>query len=156
MASPPDHWKPAIIDALKRFVGFLGYARGAAAELLDGTLKLRYCTTIFTSRLLPWSLPRVGNGDGKRQFGIPGDHTDPGGNLGKRVRLTKKTRPAVFSQSNPDPGHPTPRRWKRLRPLPPKEWGVMSASLAIFFLDLGSGEFFAPVMPGTCFRRLQA
>ena len=25
-------------------------------------------------------------------------------------------------------------------PLPPKEWGVRSASLAIFFLDLGLGE----------------
>ena len=31
------------------------------------------------------------------------------------VRLTKKTRPGVISHSNPDPGHPTPRRWKRLR-----------------------------------------
>ena len=41
----------------------------------------------------------------------------------KRVRLTKKTRPGVFSHSNPDPG-----------------WGVRSASLAIFFLDLGLGE----------------
>ena len=63
----------------------------------------------------PWSLPRVGNGGGKRQFGTPGHHSDPGGNLGKQVRLTKKTRPGISSHDNPDPGHPTPRRWKRLR-----------------------------------------
>ena len=94
---------------------FLGYPSGAAAELLDGTLKLRYCTTIFTTRSPPWSLPRFGNGSGKRHFGTPGHHSDPGGNLGKRVRLTRKTRPGVFSHSNPDPGHPTPRKWKRLR-----------------------------------------
>ena len=31
---------------------------GAAAELLDGTLKLRYCTTVFTHRFAPWVLPR--------------------------------------------------------------------------------------------------
>ena len=76
-----------------------------------------------------------------RGFFIPPGHlTEAGGNLGKRVRLTKKTRPGVLSHSNPDPGHPTSRRWKRLRPLPPKEWGVRWACLAIFFLALGLGE----------------
>ena len=43
------------------------------------------------------SLPRVGNGGGKRQFVTPGHSSDPGGNLGKRVRLTRKTRPGVSS-----------------------------------------------------------
>ena len=35
----------------------------------------------------------------------------------RRVRLTKKTRPGATSNviPDPDPGHPTPRRWKRLR-----------------------------------------
>ena len=28
-----------------------GYPQGAAADLLDGTLKLRYCTTVFTRRV---------------------------------------------------------------------------------------------------------
>ena len=56
-----------------------------------------------------------GNGDGKRQFITPGLLTEAGGNLGKRVRLSNKTRPGVLSHSNPDPGHPTPRRWKTLR-----------------------------------------
>ena len=68
-------------------------------------------------------------------------------NFGKRVRLTRKTRPGVSLHSilDPDLGHPTPRRWKRLRPpLPPNSGGgregVRWASLAIFFLDLGLGE----------------
>ena len=59
------------------------YPSGAGAELLDGTLKLRYCTTLFTTRFLPWSLPRVGNGSDKRQFGSPGHLTGPGGRWGK-------------------------------------------------------------------------
>ena len=84
-------------------------------ELLDGTLMLRHCTSLFTMRFAPWSLPGVGNGGGKRQFIAPGHPQDAGGNVGKRVRLTRKTCPGVSSHSNPDPGHPTPRRWKRLR-----------------------------------------
>ena len=110
-------------QCLKAVCGLLGYPQGSALELLDGTLKLRYCTTLFTKRFPPWSLPRVGNGSDKRQFGTPGHLTEPGGNLGKRVRLTKKTRPGVSSHVNPDPvpGHSTPRRWKRL--LPPSSEG---------------------------------
>ena len=33
--------------------GFLGYPKGSASELLDGTLKPQHCTTIFTLRCLP-------------------------------------------------------------------------------------------------------
>ena len=44
--------------------GVLGYPKGSALELVDGTLKLRHCTEVFTMRFPPWSLPRVGNGDG--------------------------------------------------------------------------------------------
>ena len=36
-------------------------------------------------------------------------------NMGKTVRLTRKTLPGASSHVIPDPGHPTPRRWKRLR-----------------------------------------
>ena len=62
---------------------------------------------LFSSVTVQLFLPHVfplglylglGMGGGKRQFGIPGSHSDPGGHLGKRVRLTKKTRPGVFSQ----------------------------------------------------------
>ena len=97
-------------------MGFWVYPEGSALELLDGTLKLRHCTEVFTMRFPPWSLPRVGTGGGKRQVGTPGHPSDPGGNLGRRVRLTRKTRPGTSSHVNLDPGHPTPRRWKRLRP----------------------------------------
>ncbi len=100
---------------LKAVCGVLGYPKGSALELLDGTLKLRHCTEVFTMRLPPWSLPRVGNDGGKRQFVTPGHLIDGGSNTGKRVRLTRKTRPSASSHVVPDPGHPTPRRWKRLR-----------------------------------------
>ena len=53
MASPPDHWNPVIINALKLFVGVLGYPKRSASELMDGILKLRYCTTLFTTRFHP-------------------------------------------------------------------------------------------------------
>ena len=100
-------------------VRFWDILRGSALELLDGTLKLRHCTTLFSMRFHPWSLAGIGNGGGQRQFITPGHLLDAGGNVGKRVQLTRKTRPGVSSHSVPDPGHPTTRRWKRLRPLPP-------------------------------------
>ena len=55
-------------QCLKAVCGVLGYPKGSALELLDGTLKLRHCTEVFTMRLPPWPLPRVGCGGGKRQF----------------------------------------------------------------------------------------
>ena len=128
-------------QCLKAVCEVLGYPEGSVMELLDGTLKLRHCTTLFTKRFPPWPLPKDGNRVVKRQFIAPGHLLDESGQVGKRVRLTRKTRPGASSHVRPDPGHPTPRRWKRLRPLPPpKEWGVRWASLAIFFLDLGLGE----------------
>ena len=62
-----------------------------------------------------------------------------GGNVGKRVRLTRKTRPSASSQVLPDPGHPTPRRWKRLR-LPSSEGvGGEAGVLRNLFPRLGVG-----------------
>ena len=132
---PCDH------QCLTAVCDVLGYPKGSPLELLDGTLKLRHCTDLFTKRLPPWSLPRVGSGIGIRYGITPGHSSDAGGNSGKRVRLTKKTRPGAASHviPDPDPGHPTPRRWKRLR-LPSSE-GVRWAYLAIFFLALGLDEF---------------
>ena len=49
------------------------------------------------------------------QFVTLGHLLDESGQVGKNVRLTRKTRPGASSHSIPDPGHPTPRRWKRLR-----------------------------------------
>ena len=115
MVCPPDHQNLVIITALRLYVGFWCILKGSALELLDGTLKLRHGTEVFTMRIHPWSLPRVGNGGGKMQFVTPGHLIDEGNNSGKRVWLTKKTRPGASSHVIPDPGHPTPRRWKRLR-----------------------------------------
>ena len=39
-------------QCLEAVCGVLGYPRGSALELLDGTLKLRHCTTLFTMRFL--------------------------------------------------------------------------------------------------------
>ena len=100
----------------------MGYAKGSAAELLDGALKLRCCTTPFSKRFPTWSLPPVGNGR-VRSFGAATGHSvGEGSNMVKRVRLTRKTRVSVSPVSIPDQGHSTPRRWKRLRP--PSSEGV--------------------------------
>ena len=105
-------------QCLKVLCGVLGYPKGSALELLDGTLKLRHCTNLFTRRFPPWSFPKVGSGAGT-SLSVTTDHLlDSGSTEGKKVRLTKKTRPSASSHVIPhrDPGHSTPRRWKRLRP----------------------------------------
>ena len=107
-------WNPVVINALRLFAGVLEYPKGAAAELLDDTLKLRHCT-LFLPRVFPHGLPRVGNGGGERWYVTLGHVPDDRSNVGKRVRLTRKTRPGASSHVIPDPGHPTLRRWKRLR-----------------------------------------
>ena len=129
-------------QCLSAVCGVLGYPKGSAAELLDGSLKLRYCTTVFTNNSSP------GFYRGWVEGLVTGvllplviSWIDCRGNFGKRVRLTRKTRPGAFSFVHPDPGHPTPRRRKSfLHPLPPKEWGARWASLAVFFLALGLDE----------------
>ena len=52
MGSRQGHQNPVIISALTLCVGVSGYPKGSASELLDGTLKLRHCTTLFTMRFL--------------------------------------------------------------------------------------------------------
>ena len=105
---------------LSAICGVLGYPRGSAAELLDGVLKLRCCTTPFSKRFPTWSLPPVGHGR-IRSLDVATGHA-VGGNTVKRVRLTRKTQGSVTPVNNPDQGHSTPRRWKRLRP--PSSEGV--------------------------------
>ena len=40
-------------QCVKAVCGVLGYPKGSASELLDGTLKLRHCTDLFTMRFPP-------------------------------------------------------------------------------------------------------
>ena len=83
-----------------------------------------------------------------------GNLLDCRGNFGKRVRLTRNTRPGASSKFIPDPGHPTPRRWKRLRPPPflrrRGEWGGRASQS---FSSPWGWVRFAPGTPGTCLRR---
>ena len=62
--------------------------------------------------------------------------------MGKRVRLTKKTRPSATSHVILDPGHPTLRRMEKIAaPFLRRRGGARWACLAIFFLALGLVEF---------------
>ena len=72
----------------------LGYPIESASELLDGTLKLRHCTILFTMRLTPWSLPGVGNGSGKSQSVTPGHLLDEGG----KMRVKGSGKPGIHVQ----------------------------------------------------------
>ena len=120
----------------------LGYPKGSALELLDGTLKLRQCTDLFTKRFLPWSLPRVGSGVGKRHF-VTTDHLpDAGSNVGKGSGLPRRLVQEQLLMSFRIQILGTQRRGdgKDCAPLPPKERGARWACLAIFFLALGLGE----------------
>ena len=107
---------------LSAVCGILGYPKGSAAELLDGVLKLRCCTTPFSNRFPTWFLPPVGNGRVRSFFDATGHSVGESGSRVKRVRLTRKTRVGVQPGSIPDQGHSTSRRWKRLRP--PSSEGV--------------------------------
>ena len=101
---------------LSAVCGILGYPKGSAAELLDGVLKLRCCSTPFSNRFPTWFLPSVGDGRVRRLGDATGPLDSYGGSRVKRVRLTRKTRGSVQPVSIPDQGHSTSRRWKRLRP----------------------------------------
>ena len=82
-------------QCLRAVCGVSGYPVGAAAELLHGTLKLRYCITSFSRRFSPWSLPRGGRWAGKRDGLATSVLLDECGNVSKRVRLTRKTCPGT-------------------------------------------------------------
>ena len=118
-----------------------------AAEHLDGTLKLHSCTTVFTKRFSPWSLPGEGGRVSKRESAA--HLSNDSSCTVKLVRLTRKTYPRIPVHERPHPGLPTPKRWERLAPLTPQElaqsfsspWGWLSSPLGTL---------------ATCTRRQQA
>ena len=82
---------------LRAMCDLLGYPCGAAAELLDGTLKLRYCTSTFSTKLSPWSIPGVHG-----RSGVGNCTTTPGGSgevQSVRVWLTRKSQPELVHRS---------------------------------------------------------
>ena len=116
------------------------YPKGSALELLDGTLKLRHCTEVFTKRFQLGLYPGLVLGLVKGMLfllvicwmqvvivvkgsGLPERHV--------QVQLLILFRIQGIQRRGDG---------KDCAPLPPKEWGVRWASLAIFFLALGLGE----------------
>ena len=71
-------------------------------------------TTIFSKRFPPWSPPRDGGWLGIRDVPSAPHLLDDGGKVIKRVGLTRKTRPSIPVHGIPDPGIPTPKRWKKI------------------------------------------
>ena len=112
-------------------------------ELLDGTLKLRHCTTLLSMRFSPWSLPRFGNGSGKRLFFLLVIFQMLVVIWVKGSRLPRRHVQLLLLMSVRTQGIQRRGDGKDCAPLPPKERGVMWACLAIFFLDLELGDIFA-------------
>ena len=132
-------------NCLQAVCQILGHPRGAAMELLDGTLELCHCTRLFTRSFSPWVLSRFGRGSGSGKWSmvVCCNLLDCRGNFGKRVRLTRKRHPGIPALSYPDPGlvgHPTPRRWKRLHPRDSSGVGREVGEPRNIFLGLGLGE----------------
>ena len=105
-------------------------------------------------RFLPWSLPRVGSGGDKKHFLATGHLADAGGTVGKGSGLPERHVQLLFLMSVRILGTQRRGDGKDCAPLPPMEWEVRWACLAIFFLALGLGEVCAWGR-GTCLRREQ-
>ena len=101
---------------LSAICGVLGYPRGSAAELLDGVLKLRCCTTPFSKRFPTWSLPPVGHGRIRSLDIAIGDAVANGSNVVKRVRLTRKTQGSVTPVSISGPGALNAKAMEKIAP----------------------------------------
>ena len=120
-------------------------------------MKLRYCNIFHTKAFSPLvSNPRVGTGGGKRCDVAPAHLLDEGSNAGKRVRLTRKTRPNDLSHHISDPGHPTRTRWKRLHPPDSSGAGGRDARASQSFSSTWGWVRVASETPGTSLRREQA
>ena len=105
---------------LAPLLDFFGYPDGAATELFNGTLKLRYSSTPFSKKLLSWPvshlsgcMPVVGPGPGTSVH-FP-DHDLVSERPAKRLRITGKSS-ALRREPFSGDGLPTPKRWKRLVP----------------------------------------
>ena len=105
---------------LAPLLNFFGYPDGAATELFNGTLKLRYSSTPFSKKLPSWSgsdlsgyLPVVGPGPGPSVHFL--DHDPVFERPAKRFRIIGKSSVHKRELCSGD-GLPTPKRWKRLVP----------------------------------------
>ena len=127
-------------QCLKAVCGVLDCPKSSDLEFVDGTLKLRHCTTLFSMRFHPGLylvlVMVVVNGGifflvilsmqvvmWVKGSSLPGRH----------VQVYLHTVIQIQGIQRRGDG-------KDCALLPPKEWGVRWACLAIFFLDLGLGE----------------
>ena len=99
---------------------FFGYPDGAATELFNGTLTLRYSSTPFSKKLPSWlvshlscCMPVVAPGPGTSVH-FP-DHDPVLERPAKRLRITGKSS-ALRREPFSGDGLPTPKRWKRSVP----------------------------------------
>ena len=105
---------------LTPLLNFFCYLDGAATELFNGTLKLRYSSTPFSKKFPSWPVPDlsghspvVGPGPGPSVH-FP-DRDPVFKRPAKRLRITGKSS-ALRRQPFSGDGLPTPKRWKRLVP----------------------------------------
>ena len=105
---------------LAPLLNFFGYPDGAATELFNGTLKLRYSSTPFSKKFPSWSvsdlsgyLPVVGPSPGPSVHFT--DHDPVLERPAKRLRITGKSS-ALRREPFSGDGLPTPKRWERLVP----------------------------------------
>ena len=114
------HRESCDLQYLTPLLNFFGYPDGAATELFNGTLKLRYSSTPFSKKFPSWPVsdlsghhPVVGSGPGPR---VHFPDCDPVFERpAKRLRITGKSS-AVRREPFSGDGLPTPKRWKRLVP----------------------------------------
>ena len=106
---------------LTLLLNFFGYPDGAAAELFNGTLKLRCSSTPFSKKFPSWSvsdpsgyLPVVGPGPGPSVH-FP-DHDPVLERPAKRLRIIGKGS-ALRREPFSGDGLPTNKRWRRSVPL---------------------------------------
>ena len=93
---------------------------------------------------------------GKRDVVATAHFSDDGGNTVKRVRLARKTCPRISVHDRPDPGLPTPKRWKRLAP-PDSSGAGREVGVPRHLFSTPWGWLRSPLgTPGTCSRRQQA
>ena len=105
---------------LTPLLDFFGYPDGAATELFNGTLKLRYSSSPFSKKFPSWPVsdlsghsPVVGPSPGP-SIHFP-DHDPVFERPAKRLRITRKSS-ALRREPFSGDGLPTPKRWKRLVP----------------------------------------
>ena len=143
MVFPPVRVRVVIFRFSAPLLDFFDYPDGAATELFNGTLKLRYSSTPFSKKLPSWpvshlscSIPVVGPGPGTSVH-FP-DYDPVLERPAKRLRITCKSS-ALRREPLSGDGLPTPERWKRLVPQGTESLGIEDGVPPFLFRRTGVG-----------------